>query len=524
MTRPFSIRAALRNLAGDRGLRLAAASGVFAAASFFPLPWGLGAVLMLGALVPLLEAARGAGWRRGAWYGAVMGLTAVAGAFHWLLPLIARFSGLPLPIAFLGFAAAAAWGAVFWALLGALWGSRRAGPLLVVFMPVALECVWPRVFRWHFGDPLAEIPVLAQISDLAGMSGRSLLVLTVNYALWRVTLWCRRRIPFPRAAAATALAFLAATAAYGAYCFTLPAALAPRLDVALVHAAIALEDKHAALADASYVRDGAGVKVWRGPRYRALERELIGRGKGAAADLVVFPEAVLWLDRGEQSSRLAPEIGAAVLVGCDVSELVPGDPRPRIYNGAVLETGSGRQFYFKHRLMPFGEEVPFGRWVPAIARLGRAAGIGMLDAGDGARVMTLDGHRLAPLICYEATVPEYVAEFVKQGAEILVNITEDGWYGWTGEPYQHLLLARSRAIENRRTLLRCVNNGVTAIVDPWGRLTAVDADPARPGIVRGSVELRSDLTPFTRWHAWQRGAFVAAAAALALWRLRPRRD
>ena len=75
-------------------------------------------------------------------------------------------------------------------------------------------------------------------------------------------------------------------------------------------------------------------------------------------------------------------------------------------------------------------------------------------------------------------------------------------------------VARSRAIENRRTLLRCVNNGITAIVDPWGRLTAVNADPARPGVVRGRVELRADVTPFTRWHAWQRWGFAAAAAAL----------
>lgn len=523
MMRKFSIRPALRDLCRDRGLRLAAASGACAALSFFPLPWGLNAVLMMCALVPLLEAAHGAGWRRGACYGAATGLTAVAIAFHWILPLIARFSGLPLPAAFVAFAAAVAWGAVFWASWGAVWGARRAGPLLVVCAPVALECVWPRVFRWHFGDPLVEIPALAQISDLCGMPGRSLLVLAVNYGLWRVSLWLRGRIPFPRAAAGTALAFLAATVAYGAVRLALAPAPAPTLDVALVHTAIPLAEKHAALADVMYVATAEGVTLRRGPRYLAHERELIARGKASAAGLVVFPEAMLWVDRGEERPRLAPEIGAPVLAGSDVQELVAEDPRPRFYNGAILEAGGRRQFYFKHRLMPFGEEVPFGRRFPAIARLGRAAGIGMLDAGDGARVMVLDGHRLAPLICYEVIVPEYVAEFVRQGAEVLVNVTEDGWYGWTGEPYQHLLLARSRAIENRRTLLRCVNNGITAIVDPWGRLTAVNADPVRPGIVRGRVELRADLTPFTRWHAWQRWGLVAAAAALALWRGRPRR-
>ncbi len=519
----FPIRAGLRALCRDGRLRLAIGSGACAALSFFPLPWGLNAVLMMCALVPLLEAARGAGWRRGACYAAATGLTAAAIAFHWLLPLIARFSGLPLPAAFLAFAAAIAWGAVFWASWGAVWGASGAGPLLVVCAPVALECVWPRVFRWHFGDPLVEIPALAQISDLCGMPGRSLLVLAVNYGLWRASLWLRGRIPFPRAAVATALALLAAAGAYGVVRMRPPATPASALDVALVHTAIPLDEKHAVLGDIRYVQTAGGVTLRRGPRYLAHERELIARGKGAAADLVVFPEAMLWADRGEESPRLAPEIGAPVLAGSDVQDFAAADQRPRFYNGAILEAGGARQFYFKHRLMPFGEEVPFGRRFPALARLGRAAGIGMLDAGEGARVMTLDGQRIAPLICYEVIVPEYVAEFVRQGAEVLVNITEDGWYGWTGEPYQHLLLARSRAIENRRTLLRCVNNGITAIVDPWGRLTAVNADRARPGIVRGRAELRADMTPFTRWHAWQRWGFVAAAAGLGLWQWRRRR-
>ncbi len=515
---PWRRRAAnVRALLLDNRLFLAIGAGLCAAACFFPLPWGLNGALILVAFIPLLEAARGAGWLRGAWYAAVTGFIGCAVAFHWLLPLIARFSALPLPAAVLVFVAGQVWAAVFWATWGALWGARGVGPWLVVLAPVALECVWPRIFRWHFGDPLTEIPALAQIADAGGMPVRSLLVLTVNYGLWRVSLWLRRKIPFPRAAAAATAGALALALGYGAYRLAETPPPTASLQVALVHTAIPLEDKHRLLyeCDPEWV-DGRLV-VKRRETYLAHERELVARGKAAAADLVVIPEAMLCTLRSELMPRLGPAVGAAVFVGSDVLEPGAAGARLRVYNAAILETGKERQFYYKYRLMPFGEEVPLARQFPLIGEL---IGVGTIERGEGVKTLALGSHKLAPLICYEVIVPEYVTAFVRAGAEVLVNITEDGWYGWTGEPYQHLLLARGRAVECRRALVRCVNNGISAIVDPMGRVTACDADRRTPGVVRGRVELRTGLTPYTRWHEWIDAAMLAAGAALALgaWR------
>jgi len=147
--------------------------------------------------------------------------------------------------------------------------------------------------------------------------------------------------------------------------------------------------------------------------------------------------------------------------------------------------------YDKIHLVPFGEFVPFPRLLFFARKLtGR---VSKFTPGTERRVFLLNGHRYGVFICYEAVFGDEVRHFTKVGAEVLVNVSDDGWYGDTSAPWQHLNMARMRAIENRRWLLRDTNNGVTASIDPYGRVRQsilrhqTDALPALFGF-------RSDVT------------------------------
>ncbi len=139
--------------------------------------------------------------------------------------------------------------------------------------------------------------------------------------------------------------------------------------------------------------------------------------------------------------------------------------------------------YDKIHLVPFGEYIPFAA-VPYLCPQAHRASLVDFSRGDERKVFRLNGHRYGVFICYEAVFADEVRHFAPTGAEVLVNISDDGWYGDTSAPWQHLNMARMRAIENRRWLLRDTNNGVTAAIDPYGRVRQsiprhqVDALPA----------------------------------------------
>ncbi len=145
------------------------------------------------------------------------------------------------------------------------------------------------------------------------------------------------------------------------------------------------------------------------------------------------------------------------------------------YNSALIVSANGTRVgrYDKIHLVPFGEYVPFARFLTFARKLtGR---VSKFTRGDGPKVFRLstangEAHRYGVFICYEAVFADEVRHFAQLGAEVLVNISDDGWYGDTSAPGQHLNMVRMRAIENRRWILRDTNNGVTAVIDPYGRV------------------------------------------------------
>jgi apolipoprotein N-acyltransferase len=130
--------------------------------------------------------------------------------------------------------------------------------------------------------------------------------------------------------------------------------------------------------------------------------------------------------------------------------------------------------------------------------------VGNMEAGTRHTIFPLNGHGVGIFICYESIFGDEVREFVKDGAEVLVNISDDGWYGDTGAPWQHLDMARMRAIENRRWILRDTNTGITTAIDPHGRGIFTTPRHIRAAFAF-PFDYRSGTTFYTRngdWFAW----------------------
>jgi apolipoprotein N-acyltransferase len=141
--------------------------------------------------------------------------------------------------------------------------------------------------------------------------------------------------------------------------------------------------------------------------------------------------------------------------------------------------------------------------------------IGDFHPGSQYKVGRITGGPFSVYICYEAIFPNEVRRFTLAGAQLFINISDDGWFGGSGAPGQHLEMARVRAVENRRWLLRDTNDGITVSVDPYGRIVA-----QLPAHIRGELDapyaFRSDLTPYARWGDWVAWLCVIAALVLLL--------
>jgi apolipoprotein N-acyltransferase len=239
------------------------------------------------------------------------------------------------------------------------------------------------------------------------------------------------------------------------------------------------------------------------PQTGAPDREAACPPPSPHPDFVAWPESPAPFFQSEPRFReavggIARASHSAVLVGGIGSDFSSDQQSWLDYNSAML-FGPDGQFvrrYDKIHLVPFGEFVPYANLLSFAKKLtGR---VGRFERGAGREPLTIasqDGqrHRYGVFICYEAVFADEVRHFAANGAEVLVNISDDGWYGDTSAPWQHLNMARMRAIENRRWLLRDTNNGVTAAIDPYGRVRQsiprhqADALPAQYGF-------RTDIT------------------------------
>ena len=173
------------------------------------------------------------------------------------------------------------------------------------------------------------------------------------------------------------------------------------------------------------------------------------------------------------------------------------------YNGAVLVQPLVHNFqtYAKMILVPFAERVPYTEYLSALKAFQWNIGLGGWSRGNDSTVFTLLTERgsipFATLICYESIYPGYTASYVRKGAEFLIVITIDSWWGRSSGPYQHLQIARLRAVENRRWIVRCASGGISCFIDPLGRVIDETELFTQSSMVR-TIGLRNETTFYTR--------------------------
>lgn len=418
------------------------------------------------ALVPLLHVLRGKSPRQALGWGYLCGMVHFLTTLYWIRYVIYYYGGLPAPLAMAVLVLLCGYLAIYPALFAWVaqrWASR---PLLwVLGLPtvwVTLE--WIRAhaltgFPWaNLGYTQTRFVTLVQVADITGVYGISWLLVLAGTTLLSVI----RRRPSWIGLAVFALCF-AGSLGYGVW----------RLDemrryergvapwtVAVVQGNI----------DQSLKWDPAFQQETL-RRYRELSLKSVEHNP--PPDLVVWPETSAPFFYGsepkltKQLNEMLREIGRPVLFGSPALTRVDGEAKLQNRAYLVDEGGAIRGIYAKQHLVPFGEYVPLQNLLFFVQRLVQAAGD--FVPGDDPSPLVLGGRKLGVLICYEGIFPALARETVRKGASALVIITNDAWYGPTSAPYQHLEMARWRAVEFRRPVIRAANTGVSAVFDIMGR-------------------------------------------------------
>lgn len=249
-------------------------------------------------------------------------------------------------------------------------------------------------------------------------------------------------------------------------------------------------------------------------RYRALSEPYFG------TSLMIWPEtAVPVFYHQVRAAYLDPLAQEAARQGTTILTGVPVvDPVRGVAFNAVARLGEPPAFYYKRHLVPFGEYLPFRKVLgDTLDFLG--APMGDFAAGDSSAPLVVDGHRIGVSICYEITFGKAIAEELP-AADLLVNVSDDAWFGDSLAPWQHLEMARMRARETQRYLLRATNTGISAIIDERGRVR--QRGPLfRTAVITGQAQPRSGATPYVRWtDSPVVGVVLLGLAGLLLWRVR----
>lgn len=239
-------------------------------------------------------------------------------------------------------------------------------------------------------------------------------------------------------------------------------------------------------------------------KYSDLSLEAIQKEK---PDLLIWPETAMpFYLQDNTAFRKALEIlardsGTSLITGSPAYRITDMKTRAYVlYNRAWLMDTTGRttQHYDKEHLVPFGEYMPLEEWVP-FEKLVQAAGNFL--PGEDNHPLIMDGVALGMLICYEAIFPDLAQKQVARGASVLVNISNDAWFGDTSAPRQHLDLSIMRAVEQGRWLARSTNTGISAFVDPVGRIVATTAQ-FKPESLSMKIAALDELTIYHRIKGW----------------------
>ena len=479
-----------------RSLVLAGVSGLFLPLSFPKSDLGLLAWI---ALVPLHWALDGKTKTQAFWIGWLSGTIAFTGMMAWVVTAMNTYGKVPLVISYGIMLLLTAYLGLYVGLYsaGAVW-FRTLIPRYGLF---AVPCLWVslELIRTYFLSGLPwgllgysqyrQIEVI-QIADHMGVYGVSFLIVLVNVALAELLSWlmplCRGFRPAKLPWELVAMTALMVTLSWEYGLRTLSGA--PSSDIprsSLTVGVVQPNVDQAVKWDTAYREETLA-------RFDRLTGQL-----GSATDLVIWPEAAtpFVFEREPvyqlQLIALANRAQAPILFGSPAMRFYP-DRRPYLLNSAYLLSPDGQLLgrYDKHHLVPFGEYIPLkSSLLMFLDKL--VEGIGDFEAGPGPTILTMTpkprssaagmaGTTPRPVkfgvaICYEVIFPNLVRQFAANGAEFLVTVTNDAWFGPSSAPSQHFAMVVFRSVENHLAFARAANTGISGFIDPFGRI--VEATP-----------------------------------------------
>ncbi len=460
----------------------------------------------------------------------ISGILWYAGTCYWIYNTMHEHGGLSVPAAalalFLFCLYLGLYHGLFGLLLGLAAGPRRDNRLALVSVPflwVATELARTRVtgFPWDLlGTAQVDNISLSRISTWTGVYGISFEIMLVNVAVAAAFLVPRKKRATLLAAALAAAAVLQAGRLVDA-----PAIPADRAAL-LVQENIPVDENWTRDTFERTLHELTDLSVKAETSSSSSSR--VTESAYGRANLIVWPESPAPFFANdplfrEPVSEMARETHSWVVTGAIGSTpATPGGAAAsEVFNSAALvsPTGDWTARYDKVHLVPFGEYLPFPKLFAFAGGLTKE--VGEFKAGESRAPLDAGSERLGIFICYESVFPDEVRQFADQGAQVFVNISNDGWYGDSGAYAQHLNQTRMRAIENDRWILSATDTGVTASIDPYGR-TVAQLPRKERGVLVAPYALTSVTTFYTRhgdWFAYL-CAIISGAALLMRFTLR----
>ncbi|MGB5158551.1 apolipoprotein N-acyltransferase [Desulfobacterium sp. N47] len=450
-------------------------SGVLLTASFpkTDLSW-----LAWFALVPLLASISDLGFKQSFRLGLLAGLVHYLTLLYWLSYTMGTYGHLPvylsIPILFLF----SLYLALYIAILSGLISSLCNKPLHLLFLvPVLWVCIEYLRSNFLTGFPWELIAYsqykslhIIQVSDIFGPYGVSFLLALSNTAFFIVlllltkTMWQKKSVSFKDAAISMLVFIIAFT---GCWYYGIKriknidetASGSEKIRISVIQGNIGQSEKWDPAFQLSTIN-----------KYVNLSLSV----KAEKPDLVVWPEtaAPFYFMYDKRLTEIVLDLvsgtNSSFLIGSP--SFIRKDDKIEFYNSAYMLSPKANVTgkYDKSHLVPFGEYVPLKKWLPFIGKI--VENVGDFNSGKKGSTISLNSNSLGVLICYELIFPYLARAQVNNGAGLLVNMTNDAWYGTTSAPYQHFSMAVFRAVENRRTLARAANTGISGFIDPAGRI------------------------------------------------------
>lgn len=488
----------LSRLTLQKKLLLALTSGllnwaVFPKVGLWPLVWVCQIPLLLASFCETSN-------YRSLLFGLVAGLVFFVGSCHWIAGVLLNYGGLPWLGAELLFLLLALYLSLFYALFS--WSFARLslvrGQLCFWLAPalwVGTEYLRAKIltgFPWCLlGYGLVDAVNLSQVARWTGVYGLSFASVSVSAFAAEVLVRPSRSAVLRLGSVGAGLLLLTI-----GFSWLDTTQSPPDHRVHIVQTNIDLDQKLDPPTRASLLDELAQLSV-PSKRLNAESKSVL---------LILWPEtpAAFYFNHDRDFRRrmesIATSAGGYFLFGfVDFQARANNDPRQDPYNSVAILAPDGRAIsqYDKIHLVPFGEYIPYQSLFFFVDKISTESG--NFKAGNRVVVTPLGNQRsLGTFVCYEAVVSDLVRQFARDGSQVFVNVTNDAWFGESAAPFQHLAMARMRAIENHRYLLRAANNGISAIIDPKGQVLKTVPRNHRISL-EGYFAFETQVTPYAQF-------------------------